>query len=88
MNKLKLATVWLGGCSGCHMSFLDFDEWLIDLAAQIELVYSPFADIKQYPPGVDIVLVESAVANEDNLELIKKVRDRSKILISFIIRTG
>jgi NAD-reducing hydrogenase small subunit len=83
MNKLKLATVWLGGCSGCHMSFLDLDEWLIDLAAQVELVYSPFADIKEYPPGVDIVLVEGAVANEDNLELIKKVRDRSKTLISF-----
>lgn len=83
MNKLKLATVWLGGCSGCHMSFLDLDEWLIDLAAQVELVYSPFADIKEYPAGVNIVLVEGAVANEDNLELIKKVRDRSKILISF-----
>lgn len=83
MNKLKLATVWLGGCSGCHMSFLDLDEWLIELAARVELVYSPFADIKEYPEGVDIVLVEGAVANEDNLKLIKKVRDRSKILVSF-----
>ena len=82
MNKLKLATVWLGGCSGCHMSFLDLDEWLFDLAAQVDLVYSPFADIKEYPEGVDVVLVEGAVANEDNLELIKKVRDRSKILVS------
>ena len=83
MNKLKLATVWLGGCSGCHMSFLDLDEWLFDLAAQVDLVYSPIADVKEYPPGVDIVLVEGAVANEDNLELIKQVRDRSKILVSF-----
>ncbi|MEO1803042.1 MAG: oxidoreductase, partial [Cyanobacteria bacterium J06629_2] len=63
MNKVKLATVWLGGCSGCHMSFLDLDEWLIDLAQKVELVYSPFADIKEYPEGVDIVLVEGAVAN-------------------------
>ncbi|MEL7078124.1 MAG: oxidoreductase [Cyanobacteria bacterium J06582_2] len=83
MNKVKLATVWLGGCSGCHMSFLDLDEWLIDLASKVELVYSPLADIKEYPEGVDLVLVEGAVANEDNLELIKKVRDRSKILVSF-----
>ncbi|MDJ0679666.1 MAG: oxidoreductase [Xenococcaceae cyanobacterium MO_167.B52] len=83
MNKLKLATVWLGGCSGCHMSFLDLDEWLFDLATQVDLVYSPFADIKEYPEGVDVVLVEGAVANEDNLELIKKVRDRSSILVSF-----
>ncbi|MDJ0651202.1 MAG: oxidoreductase, partial [Xenococcaceae cyanobacterium MO_188.B19] len=83
MNKIKLATVWLGGCSGCHMSFLDLDEWLFDLAAQVDLVYSPLADIKEYPEGVDVVLVEGAVANEDNLELIKKVRDRSSILVSF-----
>ena len=26
-DKLRLATVWLGGCSGCHMSFLDTDEF-------------------------------------------------------------
>ena len=32
MERLKLATVWLGGCSGCHMSFLDLDEFLLDLA--------------------------------------------------------
>ena len=34
MDRLRLATVWLGGCSGCHMSFLDLDEWLIDLAGR------------------------------------------------------
>ncbi|MGV2826742.1 NADH-quinone oxidoreductase subunit B family protein [Myxosarcina sp. GI1(2024)] len=83
MNRIKLATVWLGGCSGCHMSFLDLDEWLFDLAARVDLVYSPFVDIKEYPEGVDVVLVEGAVANEDNLKLIKQVRDRTKLLISF-----
>ena len=28
MRKAKVATVWLDGCSGCHMSFLDMDERL------------------------------------------------------------
>jgi NAD-reducing hydrogenase small subunit len=83
MNRLKLATVWLGGCSGCHMSFLDLDEWLIDLAAQADLVYSPFTDIKDYPQGVDVVLVEGAIANQDHLQIIKTVSKRSKILVSF-----
>jgi NAD-reducing hydrogenase small subunit len=83
MARLKLATVWLGGCSGCHMSFLDLDEWLFDLAAQVDLVYSPFADVKEYPENVDAVLVEGAIANEDNLHLIQTVRKRSKILVSF-----
>ncbi len=27
--KPKLATVWLDGCSGCHMSLLDLDERLL-----------------------------------------------------------
>ncbi|NJM98128.1 MAG: oxidoreductase [Phormidesmis sp. RL_2_1] len=81
--KLKLATVWLGGCSGCHMSFLDLDEWLFELAQQVELVYSPFADVKLYPEGVDVVLVEGAIANQDHLAMIRRVRDRTKFLISF-----
>ncbi|PSB34903.1 oxidoreductase [Stenomitos frigidus] len=83
MARVKLATVWLGGCSGCHMSFLDLDEWLFDLAAQVDFVYSPFMDVKAYPEGVDVVLVEGAIANEDHLEMIYNVRARSRILISF-----
>jgi NAD-reducing hydrogenase small subunit len=83
MERIKLATVWLGGCSGCHMSFLDLDEWLFDLAEKVDLVFSPFIDIKEYPEGVDVVLVEGAIANVDHLEMIHKVRKRSKLLISF-----
>jgi NAD-reducing hydrogenase small subunit len=83
MARLKLATVWLAGCSGCHMSLLDLDEWLIDLAARVDLVYSPFLDVKEYPDGVDVVLVEGAVANEENLHMIRRVRERSRLLVSF-----
>src|SRR5881628_830693 len=49
MNKVRLATVWLDGCSGCHMSLLDIDERLIDLAGKIDLVYSPLVDAKEFP---------------------------------------
>jgi len=83
MERLKLATVWLGGCSGCHMSFLDMDEFLVDLAALADVVYSPIADIKEYPEGVDVVLVEGAVANEDHLKTLLQVRARSRTLVSF-----
>jgi NAD-reducing hydrogenase small subunit len=83
MDRLKLATVWLGGCSGCHMSFLDLDEWLFALAAQADIVFSPFIDTKNYPEGVDAVLVEGAIANTDHLAFIHRVRARSRILVSF-----
>jgi NAD-reducing hydrogenase small subunit len=83
MDRLKVATVWLGGCSGCHMSFLDLDEFLIDLADMIEVVYSPVVDVKEYPQNVDVCLVEGAVCNEDNLHEIQKIRQRTKVLVSF-----
>ncbi len=83
MARLRLATVWLGGCSGCHMSFLDLDEFLMDLADRVDVVYSPVVDAKEYPEGVDLVLVEGAVANEDNLAMIRRVRERTRILVSF-----
>lgn len=84
MDKIRFATVWLAGCSGCHMSFLDLDEWLIELAQHVDVLYSPVgSDLKEYPENVDVCLVEGGVANEDNLELIHQVRQRTKILISF-----
>lgn len=82
--KLRLATVWLAGCSGCHMSFLDLDEFLFDLAEKVDVVFSPVGtDVKIYPENVDIALVEGAVANVDNLELALQVRERTALVISF-----
>ncbi len=83
MDKIRLATAWLGGCSGCHMSFLDLDERLIDLHERVEVVFSPVIDIKEFPHGVDVTLVEGAVANSDNRELLLTIRERSRIVIAF-----
>jgi NAD-reducing hydrogenase small subunit len=83
MDRLRIATVWFGGCSGCHMSFLDLDEFLIDLAGRVELVYSPIMDTKEYPERVDLCLIEGAICNRDNLELLHKIRRRTRTLVSF-----
>ncbi len=42
MDRLRIATVWMGGCSGCHMSFLDLDEWLIELAEKVDITHRLF----------------------------------------------
>ena len=82
MSKARVATVWLDGCSGCHMSILDMDERLIELTARLDLVYSPLVDTKEYPENVDIALVEGAVSTQEDLEKILKIRQRTKILVS------
>ena len=80
--KKRLATVWLDGCSGCHMSFLDMDERLIDLAGKADLVYSPLVDIKEFPEDVDVALIEGAVSSEEDLHKIQAIRKRVKTLVS------
>jgi NAD-reducing hydrogenase small subunit len=82
VSKLKLATVWLDGCSGCHMSFLDMDENLFALAEQVELVYSPLVDQKVFPDQVDITLVEGAVSTDEDVHKIQHIRERTRTLIS------
>lgn len=82
MSKVRLATVWLDGCSGCHMSFLDMDGAILDLVDKIELVYSPLVDTKVFPDDVDIALVEGAVSSEEDLHKIQNIRQRTKTLVS------
>jgi NAD-reducing hydrogenase small subunit len=80
--KVRLATIWLDGCSGCHMSFLDLDERVLALAPVVDLVYSPLVDHKDFPDKVDVTLVEGSVSSEEDLHKIKLVRARTKVLIS------
>jgi NAD-reducing hydrogenase small subunit len=82
MARLRFATVWLGGCSGCHMSFLDLDEWLFDLAQKVDVVFSPVGDVKEFPENVDLTLVEGAVANAENEEMLIRVRQRTRTLVA------
>ncbi|BDG05769.1 oxidoreductase [Anaeromyxobacter oryzae] len=82
-TRPRLATVWLGGCSGCHMSFLDLDERLLDLAARVDLVYGPLVDAKVFPEDVDVTLVEGAVATDEHLRLLRLVRARTRVLVAF-----
>ncbi len=81
MAKVKIATDWLAGCAGCHMSLLDLDERLIELTKFVDIVASPVMDIKK-PPEVDVGIVEGAVANSSNEEVLKELRAKCKILMA------
>lgn len=81
-QKVKVATVWLDGCSGCHMSLFDMDERLLELATVIDVVYSPLVDNKIFPEQVDMTLVEGSVSSEDDLAKIKHIREHTRLLIS------
>jgi NAD-reducing hydrogenase small subunit len=80
--KARLATVWLDGCAGCHMSLLDVDEVLIALAPRIDLVFGPLVDAQSFPEGVDVTLVEGAVSSQDDLRMAHTLRARSGLVVA------
>jgi len=82
MNRLRLATLWLDGCSGCHMSLLDMDERLLELAAKVDFVFSPLVDVKHFPAQVDVVCIEGAVSTVEDEARLRLARQRSRLLIA------
>ena len=81
-TKVRIATAWLDGCSGCHMSVLDIDEALAELAGRFTLVFGPLVDAQEFPENVDVTLVEGAVSSEADLRLLMTIRQRTKLLVA------
>jgi NAD-reducing hydrogenase small subunit len=81
-SKVRLATAWLDGCAGCHMSVLDLDEALLALAPRIQVVFGPLVDAQHFPHEVDVTLVEGAVSNQDDLTLIQEIRANSALVVA------
>jgi len=80
MTKVKVATAWLDSCAGCHMSFLDLDETIIDLAGVLEFGASPITDIKIFSP-VEVGIIEGSISNEHDAEVARDLRANCKILM-------
>jgi NAD-reducing hydrogenase small subunit len=79
--KAKIATCSLAGCFGCHMSFMDLDERLLELAAIADLDRSPLTDLRQVG-ACDIGLVEGGVCNSENVEVLREFRKKCRILVA------
>jgi NAD-reducing hydrogenase small subunit len=80
-EKIKVATASLCGCFGCHMSFLDIDERILDLVQLVEFDRSPITDIKTVGE-CDIGIIEGGVANAENVEVLQEFRKHCKILVA------
>jgi NAD-reducing hydrogenase small subunit len=83
MTKVKVAMDWLAACAGCEMSVLDMDERLVQLLDKIELTSTPITDLKHPPKnGVTVGILSGAVNNTTNVEVVKEMRERCKILVA------
>ncbi|MGR9053625.1 MAG: NADH-quinone oxidoreductase subunit B family protein, partial [Gammaproteobacteria bacterium] len=80
-DKIRVATTSLAGCFGCHMSFLDIDERMLQLAEAVEFDRSPITDI-EHCGTCDIGLIEGGVCNSENVHTLREFRKNCKILVA------
>ncbi len=83
MAKPTVASDWLAGCAGCHMSFLDIDERIVKLVELVDLRATPITDLKEPDvEGVTVGILEGGINNTYNEHVAKQMRARSKILVA------
>jgi NAD-reducing hydrogenase small subunit len=83
MAKPKVASDWLAGCAGCHMSLLDMDERIVKVAELVDLRSTPITDFKHPDEsGVDVGILEGGVNNTANEEVALRMRSHCKVLVA------
>ena len=83
MVKPKIGIFGLTGCAGEQIVILNCEDQLIDILGAIDIKYFPTAMTKNDDMcELDIAFVEGAVVQPKDEELLKKIRQRSKLLIA------
>ena len=82
MSKPRIATTSLCGCFGCHMSLLDIDERILDLAEIVEFDRSPINDHKDFTGRCAVGLIEGGCANAENVHVLQRFREQCDVLVS------
>jgi len=81
-TKPTVSIYGLTGCAGCQLSVIFNEDEILDLISLIDLKAFPFIKEKNYEGKVDMAFVEGLVASNNDLEVLKRIRENSKVLVS------
>lgn len=91
MNNPKIAIFDLTDCEGCELQFLSLKEKLLEFSQDYEIAAWRLVEPTNNPiPKVDIAIVQGTVITQKDIEILKKVRENSMILVALgeCARTG
>lgn len=81
MAKTKIAIFDLTGCEGCEFHLLSLDELLLDFFQDFEITNWRLLSERERA-DFDIAFIEGAVTTKEQIELLKDIRETSKIVIT------
>jgi len=82
MTKLSMGFYGITGCAGCLLSVIFNEDELLDLVKLIDLKAFPFIKEVNVDDHFDYVFIEGLVADQGDLETLKKLRENSTYVVS------
>jgi coenzyme F420-reducing hydrogenase gamma subunit len=85
MKKPKVAFFSLTSCEGCQFALLDLGERFFNFLREVELVDFSLIEEIPFPKGkveIDVSFVEGLPIKNEEIELLKKIREESEILVA------
>ena len=90
MPKPKIGIYWCASCGGCEEAVVDLAEDIIGVVEKVDIVLWPCAmdfkykDVRAMPDGsILATLLNGAVRSEEQAEMARLLRRKSKYLIAF-----
>ena len=83
MDKPTVGIYGLTGCAGDQLAILNCEDELLDIAGSLEIRFFPMAmtgNDEDCP--LDIAFVEGAVVQPEDEEMLRRLRDRAKLLVA------
>ena len=82
MNKPKIGIFSLTGCGGDQLMILNLEDVLLELLSRFDIKYFQEASSYEEEAELDIAFVEGSVSTKKDLERLKEIREKSKMLIA------
>jgi len=82
-KKLKIGIFKFTGCAGCQMEIFRMEEEFLDLLKLFDISYWKMAKRDNNVEDLDIALVEGGISTPWEIEEIKCIRKKTKILVAF-----
>jgi coenzyme F420-reducing hydrogenase gamma subunit len=85
MGKPKVAFFSLTSCEGCQFVLLDLGEKFFDFLRKVDLIDFSLIEEMPFPKGkveIDVSFVEGLPIKKEEIDLLKKIREESKILVA------
>jgi sulfhydrogenase subunit delta len=81
-RKPRLGVFKFASCDGCQLSLLDLEDELLALADAVDVTEFKELTSRSSKGPFEVALIDGSITTEDDLERIREVRRRSKVLVA------